>query len=554
MASKLSRFLSELKRRKVYHVAGAYVVVGAVLGEVVNNFLPGLNAPEWAVSFLIVLILIGFPIALVLAWAYEVRPEEPEPGKPAGAAKPQRPTIAVLPFEDFSPNPDDAYFAGGMHEEILTQLQKIGGLAVRARTSALRYREKPKPLPEIARELGVQYILEGSARKAGDRVRLTAQLMEAEADEHIWADNYDRPLSIDNLFEVQAEIAHQVASELKAAISPDEERRFADRPTESLEAYQEYLRGKHFAHRYTKDGFQKGIERFERAVAIDESFAAAHVGLGNCYKEMADLSYMDPAEGYAKARTALEKAVELDETLGEAHANLASMRFVSEWDMSSPGPMFLRAVKLSPDNADVFQLYGTYLMLLGEEEESVSILRRGVELDPLMPMATTWLACALFYAERFDESIALHKKILELEPKWHWSHIYLSHNYSLKGDHSKALAHADEITAIAESTGDTYIVTYVGGDYAWAGEEVRARKILDDAIELHARGSIDAVSVAVIYGQLGEVDNAFEWMNRAVEEHAGLTTYLKVYRKTFLKELISDPRYDEILARIGFPD
>lgn len=573
VSSRFSSFLAELKRRKVYHVAIAYVVVGAVLGGAANDFLPGLGAPDWTVAFIIVLILIGFPIALILAWAYEVRPEErisqtPSPAPPvdsavqepsesllgtvATAAKSRRPTIAVLPFADFSPDPEDAYFAGGMHEEILTQLQKIGGLAVRARTSVLRYREHPKAVPEIARELGVQYILEGSARKAGDQVRLTAQLMDAEKDEHVWAENYDRALSIENLIAVQADIARQVASELKAAVSSETEESFAKRPTEILEAYEEYLRGKHFAHRYTKSGFIKGAERFQRAVALDQTFAAAHVGLGSCYKELSDLSYIDPVGGYEKARAALRRAVELDDTLGEAYAALASMQFFAEWDMRGPEPAFRRAVEMSPDNADVFLLYGPYLMLLGRSDESIAVFQRAVELEPLLPLATSWLACALFYAKRFEESIETHRRALELDRDWLWSHIYLAHNYSQLGRHTEALAHADKVEAIAEATGDAYLLVYLGGNYACAGKEEKAREILEGATDLHAKGSIDAVTVGVILGQLGETDEAFRWLNRAVDERVGLSLYLKVYGRTFLKDLRSDPRYDDVLRRVGF--
>jgi len=562
VASKFSRFFKELKRRKVYRVAAVY---GAVAASIIGFAEPALGSEAWESIRIVVvaLILIGLPLALILAWAYEVRLEEPEEREedvPAGTsegtsegASHAKPTIAVLPFDDFSPNPDDAYFAGGMHEEILTQLQKLGGLAVRARTSVLRYRDHPKPVPEIAQELGVQYILEGSARKAGDQVRLTAQLMDAVKDEHIWADNYDRPLSMENLISVQAEIAHQVALELKAVISLEEGDLSADKPTESLEAYEEYLRGMHFARRYTKGGFRKGIEHFERAISLDETYAAARVGLGYCYKEMSELSYIDPVEGYPKARIALTRALELDASLGEAHAILASMKFSSEWDMSGPDPMFRLAVEVSPDNALVFILYGTYLMHLGRGEESIEMLRRGVELDPLNPMANTWLACGYFYSHRHEESIQAHKRLLELEPNWHWAHIYLSHNYSVMGKHTQALAHATEVEVVGRAMGDNYLVTHVGGSFAWAGEEEKAQGLLHDAIGLHGKGSMDAVSVAVIFAQLGDKENAFKWLDRAIDEHAGLAIYLKIYGGTFLRDLKSDPRFDEILRRVGFP-
>ncbi|MGD2122622.1 MAG: tetratricopeptide repeat protein [Gemmatimonadota bacterium] len=576
MAQKLSALLAELKRRKVYRVAGVYIAVGAGVIGLADAALP---AEVWDQLQLPVsiAILLGFPVALVLAWAYEVRPEtggevletrssaKKSPGDVSaetsgGSLDPKavlgedvRPTIAVLPFDDFSPNPDDAYFAGGIHEEILTQLQKVGGLAVRARTSVLRYRKDPKPVPEIARELGVQYILEGSARKAGDQVRLTAQLMDAVKDEHIWAENFDRPLTIQSLIAVQAEIAQQVTVELKGALSPSEEATPPDRPTDNLEAYEEYLRGKHLAQRYTKGGFEGGIEHFSRATELDGGFAEANVGLGYCYKEMAELSYMDPEEGRRAAQAAVTRALELDPDNGEAIALLASMQFAFETDRSRPEPLFQKALRLSPDAAEVSMLYGGYLMFLGRGEESIEVLRRAVELDPLKPMPNTWLACAYFYSHRNRESIRAHERLLELEPNWPWSHMYLSHNYSAIGDHEKAVEFANRVEEVGRSMGDDYLVTYVGGTYAWAGMEEKARTILGNAIQLYEKGSIDAVSVAVILAQLGEKEEAFKWLDRGVEDRTGLTNYLKIYGGTFMRDLEADPRFNEILQRVGFP-
>ena len=423
---------------------------------------------------------------------------------------------------------------------------------MRARTSVLHYRENPKPVPEIARELGVQYILEGSARKAGDQVRLTAQLMDAAKDEHLWAESYDRPLSMENLIAVQAEISRQVAVELKAAISPGKRSLSADKPTDSLAAYQEYLRGKHFVQRYTKGGFEKGIVHFGRAIELDGEFAEAHVGLGYCYKEMSELSYMDPEEGHRKARAAVTRALELDETSGEAHAILASMQFATETDRSRPEPTFRKAMELSPDTAEVYLLFGGYLMFLGQADESIEILRRGVELDPLKPMAITWLACAYFYFHRYEESIRTNERLLEQEPNWLWALTYLSHTYSALGDHEQAVAYADRLEEIGRSMGDDYLLTYVGGTYAWAGREEKARTVLRNAIELYDKGGIDVVSVAVILAQLGEKEEAFEWLDRAVADRTGVNNYLKIYGGTFLRDLRPDPRFDEILVEVGF--
>jgi tetratricopeptide (TPR) repeat protein len=185
-------------------------------------------------------------------------------------------------------------------------------------------------------------------------------------------------------------------------------------------------------------------------------------------------------------------------------------------------------------------------------DESIDMIRQGVELDPLESMANTWLACAYFYGHRHEESIRAYERLLALDPNWLWSKIYLSHNYSMLGEHEKALTYVDQVEAVAQAMGETYVLTYVGGDYAWAGKEEKAREILANAIDLHGKGSMDAVSVAVIFAQLGEKEQAFEWLNRAIDERAGIAVWLKIYGGTFLRDLKPDPRFDDILRRVGF--
>jgi TolB-like protein/lipopolysaccharide biosynthesis regulator YciM len=463
-----------------------------------------------------------------------------------------RPSIAVLPFEDFSPDPADSYFAHGMHEEIITQLQKIRGLAVRGRTSVSIYRDAPQPLPEIAGKLGVRYILEGSARKAGDQVRLTAQLIDARIDEHLWAENYDRPLSVENLFSVQTDIARQVAAALTTVLTPEDLQRVQSQPTENLEAYELYLRGRHLSQQYTRAGWTGAIEFYERAVVLDPGLAEAFAGMAYCFKELSHVEAISPDEGYAKAANAVAKAIELDETLGEAHATLGAVKTLKDWDMVGAETLFNRAVELSPDSPDVRMQYGSFLMWNGRFEEAIEQTHQALRLDPLAPLLNMWAGVQFFYARQHEESIRVFKGILDLDSSHVWAHMYLTHNYSMLGLNQEGLFHAEQVEEESRTTGDRSYLAYLGSDYPRLGKPERTEEILDLTLDLYAAKSIDAVTVAVMYSVLGRRDKAFEWLARAVDERSGVAVYIRVYGGTFLEDLASDPRFGDILNRIGF--
>jgi TolB-like protein/Flp pilus assembly protein TadD len=478
--------------------------------------------------------------------------DEPNPAEPFPESEDPRPSIAVLPFEDFSPDPADSYFANGMHEEIITQLQKIRGLAVRGRTSVSIYRDAPRPLPEIADKLGVSFILEGSARKAADQVRLTAQLVDARKDEHLWAENYDRPLSVENLFSVQSDIAQRVAAELATVLTPEDLRRVESRPTVNLEAYEVFLRGQHHSHKYTKAGWTAGIEFFEKAVSLDPEFAPAFAAMAYCYKELAHLEFIPSEEGYSKASDALARAIALDEGLGDAHATLGAVRTVRDWDMDGAESLFKKGIELSPESPDVRMQYGSYLMWNGRFEEAIGQAYHALRLDPLAPLLNMWAGIQFFYARRHEESIRVLNGILDLDPGHVWAHMYLTHNYWMLERPSEGLTHAAKVEEFSRVTGDPSFLAYLGSDYPKFGKPERAEEILGLTLELYEAKSIDAVTVAVLYSVQGLHDDAVRWLEKAVEERSGLAVYIKVYGGTFLEDIAHDPRFQGILGRIGF--
>ncbi len=459
-------------------------------------------------------------------------------------------SIIVLPFEDLSPGKDNEYFSDGLTEEIISDLSKVHSLKVISRSSAMTFKGTKKKVREIAEDVNVQYVLEGSVRKAGNNLRITAQLIEATNDVHIWAEKYSGTLN--DVFKIQEKVSQAIVDELKVKLLRKEKEAVIKKPLKNLDAYNLYLKGTYFSHKYTEEGFRKGIDYFEKAIYLDQSFSPAYAGLANCYKELSHLSYLPSGEGYLKAKEAVMKALELDETLGDAYATLGSLKFMSDWDINGPEFEFQRAIELSPGSVDVYFLYGQYLLLTGRFNEAVDIAKRGLELDPLTPLTYGWLGAIYFYAGLYDESINIHKSILELDPNFVWAHMYHAYNYTLKGMNSEAIVHADKAMSIGLSEDDPILLTHMGWVYAKTGRKDKAEKLLKQLLGLSKKSTFDSYWMAVIYAGLGEKDKAFEWLQKAYEDRSGGMIWLKAYTQSFLNSLSSDPRFKDLLNKMNF--
>ncbi|MHC4138133.1 MAG: tetratricopeptide repeat protein, partial [Planctomycetota bacterium] len=335
-ASKLGSFVAELKRRKVYRVAVVYSVVAFVIWQAAEIAFPSLHLPEWTLTFVVVIALIGFPIALVLAWAFEITPEGVRRTEPAGAepaeapASPppavahevERKSIAVLPFANMSDDPENEYFSDGMTEEIINALTQLEDLRVAARTSCFAFKGKPADIGEIGAKLKVATVLEGSVRKAGTRLRITAQLVNVGDGYHLWSERYDREM--EDVFAIQDEIARAIADRLQVTLAVGAGERLVKPPTKSLEAYDLYLKGRYFVNRIVEvagEGPRKGIDFFEQALALDPGYALAHAGIADAYSFLGS-TVLRPKEALPKAREAAMRALELDDTLAETHCAL----------------------------------------------------------------------------------------------------------------------------------------------------------------------------------------------------------------------------------------
>ena len=452
-------FFAELKRRNVYKVAVAYAVVAWLLIQAASIFLPAFDAPPWVMKIFIIVIIFGFPVALILSWAFEITPEgiklesEIEQSKsitrrtgrkivavtialavvaaslfvyqmvrsksaiaPRPVTQPEaRPgfqseavtlapnkSIAVLPFDNLSGDPQNAYFSEGVQDEILTRLAKIAELKVISRTSTQRFKSAPEDLRQIAQQLGVANILEGSVQKANDQVRVNVQLINALTDTHLWADTFDRKLT--DIFAVETEIAKTVADMLQAKLTGSEQHVIAARPTENSEAHQLYLKGRFFWNKRTGNDLKKSIDYFEQAIAADPSYALAYAGVADGYVFLPGYNAGAPRDCYPKAMAAAKKALELDDTLAEAHTTLALAIWYYEFDFAQANREFQRAIELNPNYAIAHQQYGNNtLSALGRFDDAIGEGKRAVELDPLSLIINADLGTDYYFARRYDE-------------------------------------------------------------------------------------------------------------------------------------------------------
>jgi len=438
-------YLHDLGECEVKH--GAHVsVVNFYDDQFGNATLPGKFQTvqkrrarvRWAAGAAALLTLAMIVGGIVLFSRYGLRSTLPVPEK----------SIAVLPFENLSHDPDNVYFAEGIQEEILTRLAQIADLKVISRTSTQQFLSKPANLSEIAKQLGVANILEGSVQRAGDQVRVNVQLINAATAAHLWADTFDRKLT--DIFAVESDIATTIAETLQAKLPGAEESLIAKHPTESTEAHELYLKGRFFWNKRTPENFEKAITYFQQAIEKDTSYALAYSGMADCYALLADYGAAAPDETMPKAKAAALKALQIDPNLAEAHASLAEILHDYDWDYAGALREIDRAIELNPNYATAHQWRAEFLSAQGRHEEAIAEAKRALELDPLSSIINRILGDAYLQARRYDEAITQSRKAIEIEPNFPSAHLVLGRSYRAKGQYSEAVA---EFIKLAELVG-----------------------------------------------------------------------------------------------------
>lgn len=459
-------------------------------------------------------------------------------------------SLAVLPLENLSGDPSQEYFADGMTEALITDLGKIGAVRVISRTSAMQYKGTHKTLPQIARELNVDAVLEGAVLRSGNRVRVTTQLIEASTDRHIWAQSYERDLG--DILVLQDELARAVVNEVSIHLSPEQRSRLANARPVNPEAYEAYLKGRYEWNEWTEEHLQRSVEAFQRATQIDPGYAPAWAGLSDAYSLLALFDYLPLQIGVERSKTAALKALQLDDTLSEAHVSLASAR-LWEWSWSAAEKELQRGISLDPNNAMAHQWYGYELSAMGRFDEAIAEMQHAKRLDPLSPNKNNSLGATLYRAGRYDEALEQFREVPDPDANSEFRHRRMAAIYERKEMWAESM---NELVIALKYGGKKELAVSVQRRFISSGYATAKQTFLwGDLREMQKRyenaSPSVALSVAEDYALLGEQNKALEWLQKALRKDDKNLMYLKVDDR--LEGLRSDPRFVEMARRIGLP-
>lgn len=584
----MNEFLQRLKQRKLVQWALAYVAAAFALLQGIDIVAQRFGWPEQTMRFVIIGLSVGFFVTLVLAWYHGERGAQRVTGtellilalllavgggflyrfagsqeRTATAAAVAVPaltvtsspapailekSIAVLPFENLSDDKANAYFAEGVQDEILTRLAKVVDLKVISRTSTQHFQSSPDNLPQIAKQLGVMNILEGSVQKSNDKVRVNVQLINAMTDAHLWAEIYDRKLT--DIFAVESDIAKSIADALQATLSRTAEHVLASRPTENPEAHELYLKGRYFWNRRTGANLQKAAEYFEQAIAKDPKYALAYSGLADChvllpvYPELGTY----PRDEMPKALVAAHKAVELDDSLAEAHTSLARA-LASDLQLPAAMSEFNRAIELNPSYATAHQWFGECLQSQGRVEEGLAELKRAQEVDPLSLVNNALVGFALDTVGKTNEAIAQLRKTIEMDPSFANTHGMLGNVLENQGQLKEAIVEYEKSNSLGA---DPIAAAQLARAYSLVGRKAEAQQLWDKLKALSERQYVPAYSLALVQSAFGDKDEALRLLEKSYEDHAPFDSadlgWILIDHR--LDDLRSDPRFKQLITVI----
>ena len=456
-------------------------------------------------------------------------------------------SLAVLPLESLSSEASQDYFADGMTDELISDLGQISALRVISRTSVMTYKHARKPLPQIARELNVDAVVEGTVLRSGDQVRITAQLIEAATDKHLWSQSYEGELR--DTLTLQNKVASAIADQIRINLNPQEQAALKNARVVNPEAYKSYLKGRYFWNKRTADGLKAALAYFNQAVDEDPKYAQAYSGLADTYALLGDWQYaaMTPKEALPKAKAAAIKALELDSTLGEAHNSLAFVLDGFDWDLDAGGKEFRRAIDLNPGYATAHHWFAWHLSLLGRYDEAIAEMRKAENLDPLSLIINADLAELLVLAHSYDESIRQSNKTIEMDPNFAMAHNQLAQGYLEKHMYSEAVTELQK--AVQLSGGSPTCIANLARAYAASGRRSEATRLLSGLQKRSNPTYSYGSEIATIYASLGDRDQAMNWLEKAYEERFNPGVLLR----PGFDPLRSDPRFEDLVHRIGLP-
>jgi TolB-like protein len=455
-------------------------------------------------------------------------------------------SIAVLPFENLSGDPNQEFFVDGITDAVITDLSKIGALKVISRTSIMQYKGADKPLPEIAGELKVQAVLEGTVMRSGGKVRVSAQLIDAATDRSLWAESYDRTL--EDVLTLQSAVASAVAREIEIELTPDEELRISKSTAMDAEAYQLYLRGRHYLNQWGPEHRERALQMFKQAVEVDPTSARAYAGLADGYWAAVGI-FMKPLEAYPRAKAAAVKAVELDENLADAHVSLGLVTMFADWDWVTAENEFKKAIGLDASNVEAHQWYGALLVFTGRFDEATEILRKARALDPLSSDVLLFAAWPHYFGRDYEVAMAESSRLITLEKDFGSGYVLLGWTHLAKGEIEEGIAQLEEAFRLNPFHD---FKAYLAHAYALAGRDQDARRLVEELQNDPDSRNVEPTLYVPVYAALGEKETALDWLETAFEER---TIELLWFNEDPRFDLLrSEPRFQEIVRRVGFPE
>jgi TolB-like protein/DNA-binding winged helix-turn-helix (wHTH) protein/Tfp pilus assembly protein PilF len=549
------RFIETLPKRGYRFIADVSVLDAEARPKRPGSMSGNLPAPEpgytlqgaglavapklrlWLTGRVIVALAFVLSLSILSLWLFRLHGPAP-----AGIR-----SLAVLPLENLSGDASQNYFADGMTDELITDLAQISALRVISRTSVMVYKGARKPLPQIARELNVDAVVEGTVLRSGDQVRITAQLIEASTDKHLWSQSYEGELR--ETLALQSRVASAIAEQIRINLTPREQAALKNVKVVNPEAYESYLKGRYFWNKRTADGLKAALAYFKQAIEEDPKYAKAYSGLADTYALLGDWQYavMTPKEAFPEAKAAAIHALELDNTLGEAHNSLAFVLDGFDWDLDAGGKEFQRAIELNPGYATAHHWYAWHLSLLGRFDEAITEMRKAENLDPLSLIINADLAELLGLAHSYDDSIRQSLKTIEMDPNFALAHNQLAQAYLQKHMYADAVSELQK--AVELSVDSPTCIANLARAYVASGKRSEAVKLLDVLKKRSSAGYSNSSEIAMIYASLGDTDQAMNWLEKGFEERFNPGVLLR----PGFDPLRSDPRFQNLLRRIGLP-
>lgn len=586
----MKKLVTELKRRNVMRVAVAYAIAGWVLMQIAATVLPIFEAPSWTLKVVTFLIVLGFPIALILAWAFEMTPEgikrEAEVDRSASITTQtgrkldraiivvlllaitwlaadkllwtdgetriteDRRSVAVIPFQNMSQDAANEPFTVGIHDDLLTQISRIGSIKTISRTSVLQYRDTTKTIPEIAQELGVATILEGGVQRVGDRVRINVQLIDAATDVHLWAETYDRELSATNIFAIQSEIALAIAEALQATLTDDEQQRLVNVPTRSIAALERYFVGKQMLEGRNTESLLAAIDYFQEVIKLDADFALAYSGLADAYMLLPEYTAaIDPQEIQEKSEAATAKAISLDPDLPEVLTSMGWNRLIHDYDWAGAEEMLRRALEIQPNQSGALHWLSHVLSWQGKHEEALAVARQAVAVDPLSRLMKMNLAYIMVDAGDFGRGIPLARTTIERNPNF-VSQLRNRTLHELRAGDIESGAMGLEAWAAAEGR-DVAAARAIGKLFVQHQRSGEPQEISDELVTRLELGSED---LAQVYAFVGDGDSALQALEIAFEERSGSRSVLSMKINPAYDFIRDEPRFVALLQKLGLSE